>query len=88
MTVKSLSAMLGEEVQGLFVEEVSPGGAADEAGVRAGDRILMAGGEPLYVNDDLLRVRRRLHLGDELTMTLEREGETLEVTLVLEDPVE
>ena len=48
----------------------------------------MAGGEPLYVNDDLLRVRRRLHLGDELTMTLEREGETLEVTLVLEDPVE
>ena len=88
VTVKSLSAMLGEEVQGLFVEEVSPGGAADEAGVRAGDHILMAGGEPLYVNDDLLRVRRRLHLGDELTMTLEREGETLEVTLVLEDPAE
>ncbi len=88
VTVKSLSAVLGEDVQGLLVDGVSPGGAAEAAGVQAGDHILTAAGEPLYVNEDLLRVRRRLHLGDELTMTLERDGKTLEVTLELTEAVE
>lgn len=81
-------ADLGEGSQGLLVKTVTPGGAADKAGVLEEDRILTAGGEPMYDSADLLRVRRSLHLGDELVLGLRREGKELTVTLVLEEAVE
>lgn len=79
---------LGEGSQGLLVKSVTPDGAADKAGVLEGDHILTAGGEPLYTAADLLRVRRRLYLGDELELGLRREGEELTVTLLLEEAAE
>lgn len=79
---------LADSSQGLLVDSVNPGGAAEKAGVLAGDYILSANGEPTLTNQDLFRVRRRLHLGDELTLTLRRGEETLEVTLLLEEAAE
>lgn len=79
---------IGEEVTagvwGLEVVEVTPGSAADLAGVRVGDYVLSAGGEETVTSQDLLRARRQHRIGDEMAMTLWRDGETLEVTLKLE----
>ena len=73
---------------GLFVQSVDPDTAAEAAGVRAGDYIVAAQGQEMHTNQDLFRVRRTLYVGDKLTLTLLRDGETLEVTLELDEAVD
>lgn len=73
---------------GLFVQSVDPDTAAEAAGVRAGDYIVAAQGQEMHTNQDLFRVRRTLYVGDKLMLTLLRDGETLEVTLELDEAVE
>ncbi len=83
-----LGVWVQAEEPGLFVKSVDPGTAAAAAGVRAGDYIVAAQGEEMHTNQDLFRVRRTLYVGDRLTLTLLREGETLEVTLELDEAVD
>ncbi|MEY8386955.1 trypsin-like peptidase domain-containing protein [Oscillospiraceae bacterium 38-13] len=73
--------------QGLLVKTVEDGTAAEAAGVREGDYIIAANGEEIHSNQDLFRVRRQLYVGDELTLTLRRQDEILEVTLELDEAV-
>lgn len=73
---------------GLLVKSVDAGTAAEAAGVQAGDYITSAGGEEIKTNQDLFRVRRTLYVGDELTLSLRRGEETLEVTLELEEAMD
>ena len=65
------------------VEPVTPGGPADEAGLRAGDVIVSMDDDPVTAPDELI-VRIRAHApGDVITLTV-REGEDdrdLQVTL-------
>lgn len=82
------ATQLSETESGLEVVEVTEGLAADRAGVRVGDYVLAADGYPLETSKDLLWVRRQKRIGDELTMTLWRDGEILEVTLSLRESVE
>ena len=70
------------------VLEVTPGSAADLAGIREGDFVLAAGGRPVETSQELLRIRRQLYVGDQVTMEIWRDGERMEVTLTLNDPVE
>ncbi len=74
--------------KGLLVQEVEPDTAAEAAGFRAGDYIVSAQGEDIRTNQDLFRVRRKLYVGDELTLTLRRGERTLEVTLELDEAAE
>lgn len=67
---------------------VVPGGAADRAGVREGDYVLAVDGKETLSSSDVLKARRKHHVGDEMTMTLWRDGEILTVTLHLTDAVE
>ena len=80
-----LGVMVIAQDRGLLVDSVNPGGAAEKAGVQAGGYITAAQGETVRTNQDLFRIRRRLYVGDELTLTLWRNGEVLEVTLELEE---
>jgi serine protease Do len=74
--------------RGLRVDAVDPDTAAEAAGVLAGDYITAAQGQRIENTQDLFRVRRTLYVGDTLTLTLRRQGETLEVTLELEEAVD
>lgn len=74
------------ELWGIKVVSVTEGSAADRAGVREGDFITAAGGRDILTSQELLRVRRQLHLGDELSVVLWRDGEIIEVTLTLNEP--
>ncbi|WP_295584399.1 S1C family serine protease [uncultured Oscillibacter sp.] len=88
VTVLQTGTRLEDDVWGLQVLEVTPGSAADLAGIREGDFILAAGGRPVETSQELLRIRRQLYVGDQVTMEIWRDGERMEVTLTLNDPVE
>ena len=65
------------------VHDVAPGGAAEAAGVHPGDVILAADGQELHTTADLLAIRRTHAIGDPMTLTLLRDGQTLQVTVTL-----
>lgn len=76
------------DAQGLLVKIVDPDTAAQRAGVREGDYIIAAQGQPIENTQDLFRVRRTLYVGDTLTLTLRRGEETVEAALELDEAVE
>ena len=84
VTVWSLGTQLDEDLWGVEVQSVTEGSAAEKAGVQVGDFVVAAGGIDVSASRDLLRARRQYHVGEEMPMTLWREGELVEVTLVLE----
>ena len=88
VTVLQTGARLEEDAWGLEVLEVTPDSAADRAGIRTGDFILSAAGREVSSSQDLLRIRRQLYVGDQVTMEIWRDGARMEVTLTLTDPVE
>ena len=88
VTVLQTGTRLEDDIWGLQVLEVTPGSAADLAGIREGDFVLAAGGRPVETSQELLRIRRQLYVGDQVTMEIWRDGERMEVTLTLNDPVE
>ena len=68
---------------GVLVNSVTPGLGGDLAGIRADDVIVAVDGEPVDDNNDILRIRRRYAAGEELPMTIWRDGELLEVSVPL-----
>ena len=69
-----------EEGQGLLVDYVMPGGAADSAGIRAGDVILAIDGHPITREGDFsLLIDARTEPKNNATLL--RDGERIEVTL-------
>lgn len=85
VTVNQLGTWLEKDLRGIQVIDVTAGSAADLAGIRTGDFILSAAGTPVNSSQDLLRVRRGLYVGDQVTMEIWRDGQRLEVTLELND---
>jgi S1-C subfamily serine protease len=87
------------EAQGALVIRVIPGGPADEAGLRGGEREVEVLGRPLTLGgdvvvqiddydvsrfDDLLSyLARRTEVGQEVQLTIIRDGETQTVTVTL-----
>jgi S1-C subfamily serine protease len=79
-----LADQFGLEVEsGAGVERVEPGSAADEGGLRGGDVIVAFEGEDVATIEDLFAQLRKFQPGDEVTLTVVRDGERreLEVTL-------
>lgn len=73
---------------GVYVDSVTAGGPADRAGVRPGDVIVAANGRTVASLDDLTIARDEAGIGGALELTIWREGETLELTLILVDQYE
>ncbi len=75
---------------GLYITYVTPDSAADKAGLMRGDIITEFDGEKVTTNDQLSEIRNRHKAGDSIQVTIDRNGETLTLTLVLgeQSPVE
>ena len=84
VSVAQIGEQLEEDLWGLEVVEVTAGSPAEKAGIQVGDYVTAANGEALYGSRDLLRIRRQYHVGDEMPLTLWRDGEILEVVLKLD----
>jgi S1-C subfamily serine protease len=78
------SAHLGVLVgEGLAVARIVPGGPAERAGLHEGDRLVAFDGAVLGTKEDLRQALARRRAGSRVTLTVEREGRTLELTLEL-----
>ncbi|MGN7799852.1 S1C family serine protease [Leifsonia sp. 22587] len=73
----------GNEQTGLYVQSVTPGGPADQAGIQPGDIITRVDGKPVGSIDDLTAIQLTHQPGDQVKVTYERDGKstTTEVTL-------
>ena len=67
------------------VGEVVPGSAADAAGLEPDDQIVAWDGEPIEIFDDITTAVRASDVGDEVTLTIERDGERFESSTELVD---
>jgi S1-C subfamily serine protease len=72
--------------QGAFVVEVEPGSGADDAGLQQGDVILEVNGDPITSSEDLGAAVRSSEIGDQMEVTIERDGEQQTVTATLGRP--
>jgi predicted metalloprotease with PDZ domain len=66
------------------VEEVVPGGNAEQAGLRAKDKIVAINGTPLSEENDFNKLTAKRSEGKEYTFTIEREGQRLDVKVKLQ----
>jgi putative serine protease PepD len=69
--------------EGAWVLEVTEGTGADDAGVQADDIIVGLDDEEVRSMDDLILYVRRTAVGEEVTLTLWRDGEKIEVIMVV-----
>lgn len=81
VSVLPIGIELEPDVWGVEVVDITPGSAAELAGVRIGDFILTAGGEAIRTSQDLLRVRQQYYQGDEMPVIIWRNGERLDLIL-------
>ena len=85
ITVEQMGTLLPDGTVGARIDSVSEGGAGDRAGLRADDVIVSVGGKDVRGSGDVLRVRKSYRVGDQLPMTVYRDGEYLDVVLDLQE---
>jgi serine protease Do len=73
---------LGEE-RGILVSEVDDGGPAAKAGLQAGDVILKFNGNAVTESRGLRELVRKAEAGSEATLTVSREGRTMDLKVKL-----
>ncbi len=70
---------------GLYVTDVSKGSDAESKGIMAGDIVTAVNGEPVETTDDILAVKSSLIVGDSISFTIWRNGESFDVDVILVD---
>jgi serine protease Do len=70
-------------VQGIYVDDVVQGGAADKAGVKKGDVIMSLQGTPVNSKSELLEAVSQHSPGDKLSIGLIRDGKQQDVVVTL-----
>jgi Do/DeqQ family serine protease len=81
---ESLQKALGLKVdKGAYVNDVVKGSAADKAGIKAGDVITKIGKNEIEDGAELASVLRTYQAGEEVTITVNRNGKNLELEVEL-----
>jgi putative serine protease PepD len=83
--VTDASTVASATVTGAYIDSVTPGGAADRAGIRAGDVVTRFNGLPVTNRIDLTAQVRVLPGGSSATLTYVRGGNTYTVEVTLGD---
>lgn len=68
---------------GAVVQSVTEGSPAEDAGLEAGDIITKAGDTEISSSSDLVLAVQKLSDGDELVLTVYRDGEEMEITVTV-----
>jgi len=71
--------------EGAYVSGVVKGKAAALAGVKVGDIIVEANGQPIKTQTELVDMVSTMHIGDELHVRVYRNGEYLDLVMILQN---
>lgn len=72
-------------VVGVYVTSIDQFSAAELAGIKIGDVITSADGQTITTMDDLNAIKNTHQVGDKMTLTVYRNGETIDITLTLKE---
>lgn len=70
---------------GIYVRGVAEGSAAELAGIRVGDIIIGVNDEAVTSMDELNNIKNQFKAGDTITLKINRDGEDIDIALVLHD---
>lgn len=70
---------------GVYVSDVTEGSDAEAKGIQIGDIITHVNGQPVSTVDEVGVIKNQFNVGDIMTFTIWREGETFDVDVVLMD---
>src|SRR5574340_986638 len=71
--------------EGVFVQEVAPGGPSEKAGLKAGDIIVAIGGQPVRDGNQLIEKVTNTPIGSTLPITVLRENKRQNFTVTVAD---
>ena len=83
MTDAQTAQQLGVNSYGVYIMEVVKGGPAEQAGLKAGDRIVSIDGTEIASKDDLGTLMQKHAAGDTLSITVARDGQMQTVSVTL-----
>lgn len=85
--VTAVIAQQNQLHEGIYVAQVSAGGAAEKAGIQAGDVIVAANGRETLTTEALNTLKASLKPGDILELTLYRQSQKMTVKVILEEDI-
>lgn len=83
--VDQSTASLYNMPMGIYVRSLTPNGAAEIAGVRAGDIIIGMNGEPITTIDELNEKKNEFKAGDLITLNISRNGTDIDIEVTLQE---
>ena len=72
-------------VVGIYVKTLENFAAAEKAGIRVGDVIIKADGQDIETMDELNEIKNGKEIGDKMTLTVWRNGETMDIDVTLQE---
>lgn len=72
-------------VEGIYVVSVEEYSAAELAGIKPGDIIISADGKDVKTMNELNEIKNSHSIGDKMTITINRNGDTKDLTLTLKE---
>lgn len=88
ITVGAIPAEIGEHYdmpEGIYVSDVIETSDAAAKGIQIGDVITAVNGQPVKETNDVAVIKDKLSVGDVITITVWRNGETMDIEVVLMD---
>lgn len=86
-TVSALDAQRYNMVVGAYVNSVTDGSCAQTAGLQQGDIITGVDGQEITTYEELVNAKNKCSAGDQMTLDVWRNGETLTITVTLDEEV-
>ena len=77
--------MHGLTQTGIYVSEVQKDSNAEKAGLQVGDKITAINSTPVSTTEEIQNILSDLKVGDQITITVQRNNETLDISFVLEE---
>ena len=72
-------------VVGIYVKSIEDFSAAEKAGVKPGDVIVKADGKNIKTMDELNEIKNSHQIGDQMTITVNRDGQERDLTIILDE---
>ncbi len=83
MDLDAETAKKNNLVEGIYVKDIETFSAAEKGGIKIGDVIIKADGKDIKTMDELNEIKNSHNIGDQMTITVNREGEEKELTITL-----